>query len=699
MKQIVIAIPFVDAARLTPLWGVEEKFIDFAHENDRAERCTMAFAAMELQQYLVRMFHDTQIRFACSLDPIAVVEDHKQTAAIIIELMVRQGQPVDGFSLEPIARGVRVVGFSRRGLMYGAYELLRMQGWRWYAPGSAGETPPAPAAQLVLPRQVVHQQPSMPVLRGLEFESASEDSVDFILWMSRNRLDCCGHRPLTAPLAKKLGLLTCVGGHLFDEVLRPDRPLSSGQTLWEAHPEWFGLPPGGDRSKEKAVKTQFCMAQPALLNYLWQHLLGKLQTDWKGTDLIAISGFDTWGTACHCSQCRSAGNGSDQLLSFAAAIQRRMEESRASGELAAASRLLIWCYEGTDTLQPPDRPVPRELVAGGAACVFWPINRCYAHNWKDPGCPENTHYRQALDGWVEQGQLPMIVGEYYNVSKYEDLPLPFLRRVCADLPAFHRRGVRGMTYMHVPFVNWGQRTLLQNLYAQLSWDVDTDIEAYCEEYFRRWYESDDGRLPRAYELIDQAWQLISQWRAWSEKSILSRLIKWDGARPQTTMPVDSHFKSAAEAILAGREAVVNMREAMKLMEHFRRKSRLRMNNTAGTSAVNPRQLAELESRRRIVDRRLGDDRRLLRYGIDVMTVMTELLAYHEALAKDDSDEAEASWKVVEQAADALDSYFLPIGYEWPGPGLVSKDALTRSQLDHTIDRCRLSRPKLASLDT
>jgi hypothetical protein len=247
-----------------------------------------------------------------------------------------------------------------------------------------------------------------------------------------------------------------------------------------------------------------------------------------------------------------------------------------------------------------------------------------------------------------------------------------------------------MTYMHVPFVNWGQRALLQNLYAQLSWDANTDIEAYCEEYFRRWYESDDGRLPRMYELIDQAWLYISQWRAWSEKSILSQLIKWDGRRPQISLSVDSHFKSAEEAVRVGREAVAAMHKAMMLLEQVRREARYRLKSTTESSAVNPRQLAEIESRRRTVDRRLGDDRRLLRYGIDIMTAMTELVAYHQSLYKRDMDEAGVCWKAVEQAADALDSYFVPIDYEWPGPGLISKDALTRSQLDHTIDRCRIA---------
>jgi hypothetical protein len=42
-------------------------------------------------------------------------------------------------------------------------------------------------------------------------------------------------------------------------------------------------------------------------------------------------------------------------------------------------------------------------------------------------------------------------------------------------------------------------------------------------------------------------------------------------------------------------------------------------------------------------------------------------------------------------ADRLDSRYLPIGYEQPGPGLVSKDALTRTQLGGVLQRCRRHR--------
>ena len=50
-----------------------------------------------------------------------------------------------------------------------------------------------------------------------------------------------------------LGMTFRVGGHMFRPLLLPDKPLSNGKTIWEAHPEWYGLPESGVREKARVL--------------------------------------------------------------------------------------------------------------------------------------------------------------------------------------------------------------------------------------------------------------------------------------------------------------------------------------------------------------------------------------------------------------------------------------------------------------
>jgi hypothetical protein len=688
--RIHIIVPFAGAETFTPIWAREEAEVDFAADPLRAARCTTAFAATELKHYLSRTLLDPEIAFA----------SRRPEHGRYIELGIADPASVaDAFSLEPAGDGLAVVGAGRAGLLYGAYELLRLQGWRWYAPGPAGEIAPDPRAFLAMPAARRDYGPSMSLGRGLDFEYASMESAQFWLWMARNRLNVCGLRQATLPLIHKLGMQPKIGGHIFEAILDPDRPMPSGRTLWEEHPEWYGLPPDGARVKAKAQATQFCVSRPDLVAFLGEELIRLLAGRWADADRVDIWGFDTWGSTCACDDCRALGNNADQMLHFLSGLRRQVDQARASSRLRRPVQLVMCAYEGTATLAGPGRPIPANLVDAGDIIVYYPINRCYEHDLEDGACAFNAAYASALRSWLApQPALPACAGEYFNVSKFEDISLLFTTRLARDLPFYHRAGVRGMTYMHVPMVNWGVRTLTQALYAQLAWNVETDVAAFLDEYFANWYGPHAPRLRQAYGLIERAWASISDWRAWAGRSVLSQLLAWDGARPPRPLPMDNHFATPANAVASGRASVALMRQALDLIDQARAEDQSISAQRAaspGAVAVNPVEARRLEQAGRY-EARLGEDRRLLRYGIDVMMLMAELVAYHEALRAADGAAAEAAWSLVELAAASLDSTYVPIGYEWPGPGLESKDGLTRSQLRDVIRRCRSHRGREAA---
>jgi hypothetical protein len=95
----------------------------------------------------------------------------------------------------------------------------------------------------------------------------------------------------------------------------------------------------------------------------------------------------------------------------------------------------------------------------------------------------------------------------------------------------------------------------------------------------------------------------------------------------------------------------------------------------------------------VLERRIGESRRLLAYGIDTLRLMLLMLEYRTALYNRDQYAAGLLWEEVESVSEKMSLYFVPLKFENPGPGLASPDGLTRTQLRPVIARCRRARLK------
>ena len=163
MMKIIIVNPFEGADKLTRVWANEEDKIDFRAEPLKAARCTLSFAATELHKYLERTI-DAEITFA---------GDYKGKDFAVYLHAAAMDSKADSFTLEPLSNGVRISGEGRTGALYGVYEFLRMQDWRWFAPGIEGEIAPVKAQKLKLPKSGKTFRPSFSLGRGFIFECVS----------------------------------------------------------------------------------------------------------------------------------------------------------------------------------------------------------------------------------------------------------------------------------------------------------------------------------------------------------------------------------------------------------------------------------------------------------------------------------------------------------------------------------------------
>lgn len=686
--HIHILLPFPGSAKEALTWANEERFIDFRRERERAARCTMSFAALELKTHLEQSGHRV------------TVSDAQVPADATIRLEARS-LLTDGEEYDATVQGstLTICGQGRIGVLYGAYDFLKRQGWRWYEPGDVGEYSPEDAGTLVLEPMQFHPQAN--IGRGMVFENPSQDSADLWLWMARNKLNLGGYRPMTGALLHKLGIQGDQGGHIFEPILDPNREMPSGKTLWEEHPEWYGTPATGEKTRDRALRTQFCVSQPDLMDFLSEEVLNYATGEWQDADILNLDVFDTWGNSCNCPACRKLGNGSDKYLHFLSAVRDRLNEAQETGRMDHSVKLCMCIYEGTATFLPPENPIPQNLLDAGDFARIAVINRCYRHNFDDPACDWNSHYNETLKAWLaKDNMLPIIILEYYNVSKFEDLPLLFNGTLSNDVPYYQSIGARGFTYMHPPMVNWAMRSLTQSLYAALASDPQADADGLIAEYYQRRFGEYAPEVRKAYELIENAWLTCANWRSWDARSILSLLQSWDGRKPETPLTQGSHFPTMGSVVADGQAASQKLAQALKILEALRRQEKIQVARKApsvmvgGVAPVNPVELMKMQnaSKREIC---IGEDIRLLRYGLDVMSLMAQAVAYYDALYREDAQAADACWQQIEELEERTEGYYIPINHNMRKVCMVSRDALSRAQLREVIRRCRKYRLELA----
>ena len=673
---LTIVLPYAGAELQTPYWARGEDQIDWNRGGMAAARCTVAFAAVELRDRLLRMWPKRRINFSAQIPDTG--------AAIVLGVSAtinkRFGLVLDKVPTDPqgyVIRSVKAAkqtflmlsGRGREGTLYAVYAWLEELGWRWQNPGVAGEIAPNKPPALRLTKWDVSTTPDFPLFRGFHAAFKGKESPDLFLWMARNRLNTWCHHPASAALMRKLGFRFISGGHVLERILDPDLPQTNGRTLFENHPDWFAQIKG-KRERKQAHRYQFCVTNQKAVAHVNRHIVEQFRTAWKETDFQNIWMFDTWAGWCQCERCQAVGNDTDLYLHFLSKVRSAVNKALHTGKLERDPKLVLVAYEGTPSLGGPSKGIPDNLATGRDMVLYAPINRCYAHTMEDQKCDElNAHYAEALEEWgAESHRMPVAMLEYYNVSKFEDLPLLFTRTMGADFAYYHRVGVRGMSYMHAPVALWGPRALTQVLYARLSWDANTSVSEIVSDYLANRYGAVAPVMREFYAELETAYANVTAWRNWlEEKTINRRLLEWDGVtKPKESLFVLHHLQpdGSGEAI-GPEESLKHLRRARSALK---RAEKLRVPPT--------------------IRRRIEEDARAFRYGDESFRFYWAIARLHDSEWRGDKKTARETWIEVKRLAASLDSYYMPFDYEHPGPGVRVLTGLARTQLQPLVDILR-----------
>jgi len=137
-----------------------------------------------LKKYLTLTFPNTSFEFRESLPaegPAIVLGPPKSirrvytTPAGLALLVDRQSYAIQ--SHEDGGRHfLSLAGGGREGILYAVYGYLHELGWRWYAPGDAGEIPPERTPDLRLDGWNIQAAPDFPFFRGFHAYPTSMES-------------------------------------------------------------------------------------------------------------------------------------------------------------------------------------------------------------------------------------------------------------------------------------------------------------------------------------------------------------------------------------------------------------------------------------------------------------------------------------------------------------------------------------------
>jgi hypothetical protein len=457
------------------------------------EDIVLQFAAQDLTRYLRQITGEPIAQgmggaaHHIFLGGIPVTVQAEEAAHLTAEV---ENLGEDGFVIRSMGPDVVILGKGSRGVLYGCYAYLELQGVRWYFPGKQYEIVPQHALDWDTHLKV-NESPAFPkriLFYWPNNYSSLMDWIDFCAKVRLNRL--AFHytwpardwyillRPQLLPELQKRGMEIEVGGHFLSTFLP--------RTLFPEHPDWFRMNEQGNRIndfnlnpfKQDALEylasgaTQYLQQMPeASLFHLWAD-------DIDGGGWSHEPGMEDYSP-------------SDQALLVSNFLVKRVREKLPGANLAYLA------YH--DTVSPPQVVKPEP----GLIYLYAPRERCYAHPLNDPACGLNCKYAQALeDGLPTFGSAHAEVFEYYvDQILYENMNPPMPDVIGADLKYYRRLGIPAVGVLMTQTSNFLSPLVNMFLYPQGLWNPQRDLSQSLDEYARLYFG--DARLTGYFQKLSR----------------------------------------------------------------------------------------------------------------------------------------------------------------------------------------------------
>ncbi len=399
------------------------------------------------------------------------------------QLTLEEGSNLSSFTLRVTEDRIDVRGIDSRhatlepvaehrgeGTLFGVYELLEQLGFRWYIPGALGRVvPEGDSAALAV--QVETQAPSMDLRLLQPWQSATTG------WIARQRLG--GERRST-------------GAHGI-----PPYTGASGQRAFESDPELFAMIDGVRR------RRQICAGNPDAAALTAQTLRERYEPT-KERFYVGM-GPNDGGGYCECRLCEELDGGvfdpfygitsrTGRYIGFFNRVLDLLEDDYPNLHI-------VWYVYASHMIPPPEDLRPNPRIVG----VFAPIAQCRIRGMDNPMSPDRHVLRWLIDRWSATDPNELYYRGYYNFLACVHIPKTQIDRVSVEIPAIYERGINVMRVECIR-TSWVNDPITLYLAARLMWDVDTDVHAVLDEFYRKFYGPAQEPMRRYHEGLESAFR-------------------------------------------------------------------------------------------------------------------------------------------------------------------------------------------------
>lgn len=435
---------------------------------------TEAYAASELARYLERM----------NGAAFPVVRGEAGDSVIVLQTKeLASGEETYEIAVE----GTQIVltGGSSRALVYAVYDFLDRLGCRWLAPGldfyhGESEFVPKTATLVYEGDARVIEQPvfsfrKIYVEEGLTHDAASLKRI--VEWMPKLRYNTLvvpinyggtdrvrwdAWREELTPELDKRGILIEVGGHGYQNYLNPEM---EGGTLFERHPDWFGL--DQDCRPSRNVRHVFNTENPDAVAYLIDNVIDYVK------DRPEIDIFDFWppdgARWAECPDQEALGTPADRQVRLLNQVQAVLREARPD------LRLEIIAY--AHAKEPP----VNEKLDEDVLVDFCPIGQHFDAQIYDTSRLNNAIYVDLIKKWRETFAGQISLYSYYRKYAWRSLPVIIPHYMQRDLQWYASIPLQGISTYAEPG-DWGTYELNHYVLGYLAWNPDTDVDARVSRF-------------------------------------------------------------------------------------------------------------------------------------------------------------------------------------------------------------------------